>query len=96
MFYTYVVNVLSGCCECVTTVFKCFSRVFASVSDTCFKCRICLLLYVANIASGYFKSISGVAQRCAWEARGGASGPRVSVARAPMWARETQAREGDV
>ena len=42
-------------------VFKCFSDVFASVSDICFKCFICLLLYVITVASECFKSISGVA-----------------------------------
>jgi hypothetical protein len=42
-------------------VFKCFSGVFASVSDACFKCLIYLLLYVVTVASGYFKSRSGVA-----------------------------------
>jgi hypothetical protein len=42
-------------------VFKCFSDVFASVSDTCFKYFICLLLYVVTIASRCFKSRPGVA-----------------------------------
>jgi hypothetical protein len=41
--------------------FQMFSGVFASVSDTCFKCFIRLLLYVATIAFGCFKSKSGVA-----------------------------------
>jgi hypothetical protein len=41
-------------------VFKCFSGVFVSVSDACFKCLIYLLLYVATVASGCFKSRSGV------------------------------------
>ena len=43
-------------------VFKCFSDVFVSGLDVCFKCFIYLLLYVATVASGYFKSRSGVAQ----------------------------------
>jgi hypothetical protein len=33
-----------------------FSGVFASVSDICFKCFICLHMYVASVASGCFKS----------------------------------------
>jgi hypothetical protein len=37
--------------------FKCFSCIFASVSDACLKCFVCLLLYVA---SSYFKSTSCV------------------------------------
>jgi hypothetical protein len=41
--------------------FQVFSSAFVSVLDTCFKCFICLLLYVATVASGYFKSRSGVA-----------------------------------
>jgi hypothetical protein len=36
--------------------FKCFLGVFTSVSDTCFKCFIYLLLYVATVASGCFRS----------------------------------------
>ena len=41
--------------------FQVFSGVFASVSDTCFKCFICLQTYVANVLSGCFKSRSSVA-----------------------------------
>ena len=51
MFYTYVASVLFGCCVC----FDMFSSVFC-------KCFIYLLLYVASVASGCFKSISGVAR----------------------------------
>jgi hypothetical protein len=43
--------------------FQMFSSVFASVSDTCFKCFLCFFLYVATIASGCFQSRSGVAHR---------------------------------
>jgi hypothetical protein len=43
-----------------TMIFKCISGVFASVSDTCFKYCIYFILYVANIASGCFKSRLGV------------------------------------
>jgi hypothetical protein len=42
-------------------IFNCFSNVFASVLDDCFKYFIRLLLYVANIAYRCFKSRSGVA-----------------------------------
>jgi hypothetical protein len=42
-------------------VFKCFLGIFSSVSYACFKCFICLHLYVATVASGCFKSRSGVA-----------------------------------
>jgi hypothetical protein len=38
-----------------------FSGVFASVLDTCFKCFICLWIYVANVLSGYFKNRLDVA-----------------------------------
>jgi hypothetical protein len=41
--------------------FKCFSCVFASVSDVCFKCFIFLQMYVANVAYGCFKSRLGIA-----------------------------------
>jgi hypothetical protein len=49
-------------------VFKCFSSIFTSISDTCFKCFICLLLYVATVASG-----------CTWKAAGGADNVRGGV-----------------
>jgi hypothetical protein len=52
MFYLDVVYVYNG--------FKCFSGVFASVSDVCFKCFICFQSYVAIVAHG-FKSRSSVA-----------------------------------
>jgi hypothetical protein len=44
-----------------TIVFKYFLGVFAIVSNTCFKCFIWLLLYIAIVVSGCFKSRSGVA-----------------------------------
>jgi hypothetical protein len=34
--------------------------VFSSVSDACFKYFICIQMYVASVASGYFKGKSGV------------------------------------
>jgi hypothetical protein len=61
MFHTYVASVLSGCCVCFYNDFKCFSGVFVSVSDTCFKCFIYLQTYVASVASECFNSRSGVA-----------------------------------
>jgi hypothetical protein len=62
MFHTYVTSVLSRYCVCFTMVLRRFSGVFASVSDACFKCFICLqIMYVASVASGCFKSRSGVA-----------------------------------
>jgi hypothetical protein len=41
--------------------FQVFSGVFASVSEACFKCFICLQTYVANISSECFKVDRGVA-----------------------------------
>ena len=67
---------LSGCCICFTHMlkifyvdvvyvcngFKCFfSGVFASVSDACFKCFICLRMHVVNVLSGCLKNRSDVA-----------------------------------
>jgi hypothetical protein len=64
---------LSRCCICFTHMFanvfiwmwcmflqcfKCFSDVFASISDTCFKYFICLQTYVASVAFECFKSRS--------------------------------------
>ena len=53
VFYLDVAYVYNG--------FKCFSVVFASVSDARFKCFICFHAYVTIVASGYFKTRSGVA-----------------------------------
>ena len=103
MFQTCVASVLSGCCVCLQYFSSAFSRVFASVSHTCFKCFIYLLLYVASIASGCFKSGSGVAHGMSWEARGARACPAwahdagdVQVLRDPTWAHKTQAHAGDV
>ena len=48
--------VLFGCCICLQWFSSVFLMFFSSVSEACFKCFICLLLYVASIASGCFKS----------------------------------------
>jgi hypothetical protein len=57
----------------VSKVFKC---VFASVSDTCFECFICLQTYVASVTSGYVSKVDQILHMgCAWEARRGTSGP---------------------
>jgi hypothetical protein len=45
VFYLDVVYVYNG--------FKCFSGVFASISDACFKCFICFQSYVAIVALGF-------------------------------------------
>jgi hypothetical protein len=56
--------------------FQVFSCIFASVSDTFFKCFICLLLHVA---SGTHLNISKIDRvlhiECAWEVEGDASDP---------------------
>jgi hypothetical protein len=69
MFFRRILQVLFGCCICFTHmlqlfyldvayVLQWFSGVFASVSDTCFKCFICLQTYVTSVVSGCFKSRS--------------------------------------
>jgi hypothetical protein len=52
----------SRCCLCLQWFSNVF-RFFAYVSDSYFKCFICLLLYLITVASTYFKSTSGVAHR---------------------------------
>jgi hypothetical protein len=42
-------------------VLKCFSGVFATVLDVCFKCFICLLFVCCTVASRCFKNKSSVA-----------------------------------
>jgi hypothetical protein len=88
MFHTYVTIVLSRCYICL----QWFSIVFASVSDACFECFICLLLYVA---SGYFKSRSGVTYGMRVGSGRGTSGPRagdVRATRAHAWTRDTKGK----
>ena len=60
VFHTYVCKCFIMMLYMFAMVFKCFSGVFASVSDACFKCFIYLLLYVATVVSGCFKSKSDV------------------------------------
>jgi hypothetical protein len=55
-------SVSSGYCIYLQR-FSIFSDVLASVSDACFKCFNCLLLYVVTVASGCFKRRLGVAHR---------------------------------
>jgi hypothetical protein len=53
-----------------------FSIVFANVSNACFKCFICLFLYVAIVASGCFKSRSSVVHgMCVGSRRGHEQSP---------------------
>jgi hypothetical protein len=59
-------------------VFKCFSGVFVSISNACFKCFICLLLYVASVVSEFSKVDQGVANGMCVGSRRGASDPRAS------------------
>jgi hypothetical protein len=61
IFFTHILrSVLSRCCVCLQW-FQVFLGVFACVSDSCFKCFICLQTYVASVVSRCFKSRSGVA-----------------------------------
>jgi len=70
-------------------VFKCFLDVFESVSDACFKCFICLQTHVASVASGCFKSRSGVAARSllAFDCLASVSPPSLGAS----WASELEA-----
>jgi hypothetical protein len=57
-FFSYFILIFAS----VSSGYICFLGIFfVSVSDSCFKCFICLLLYVAIVAFGCFKSRSGVA-----------------------------------
>jgi hypothetical protein len=48
IYFTHMLSsVLSRCCVCFCNSFKCFSGVFASILDACFKYFICLQTYVA-------------------------------------------------
>jgi hypothetical protein len=57
VFVTYVGKCVIWMLHMFRMVFKCFLGVFASVSNACFDCFICLILYVATITSGCFKKI---------------------------------------
>jgi len=59
VFHTYDVSVLSRYYVCLQW-FQLFSGVFASVSDSCFRCFICFQTYVAFVASECFKTRSYV------------------------------------
>ena len=68
--------------------FQVFLSVFASFSNACFMCFICHLLYVTSVASGCFKSRSGIAHEM--RVVRSATGPRAARAH------ETRAWAGDV
>jgi len=61
VFHTYVCKRFIWMLHIFAIVFKYFSSVFVGVLDVCFRCFICLLLYVAIVVSRCFKSRSGVA-----------------------------------
>jgi len=71
VFHMYVCKCFMWILHMFAMVFKCFSGVFASVSNACFKCFICLPLYVATVASGCLKIDQVLHMGCAWEAAGG-------------------------
>jgi hypothetical protein len=83
--YLDVVYVSHIYCKCFILMlrifcndFQVFLAVFASVSDTYFRCFICLQTYVASVASGCFKSrfnVAQVATCCScWRVRGAVRG----------------------
>jgi hypothetical protein len=67
--YLDVANVSYICCKCFIWILHMFCNgfasvfrvFFASVLDTCFKCFICLQMYVANVSSECFKSRLNIA-----------------------------------
>jgi hypothetical protein len=64
MLLAYVSSV-SGvsyvCCKCFIWMLHMFATVFKCFQSFCFKCFTCLLLYVATVVSGCFKSRLGAA-----------------------------------
>ena len=63
-----------------------FLGVFENISDTCFKCFICLQTYIASVISKYFKSRLDVAYvaigpACCscWRGREGSGGAQTSL-----------------
>jgi hypothetical protein len=72
-------------------IFNCFLCIFASVLEVCFKCFICLQTYTASVASGCFKSRSGIAHiEIRVRSGGDMSGRHAwSGGVGPAWARET-------
>jgi hypothetical protein len=97
VFYLGIAYVFQWSFKCFQVFWQVFQTYVSSVSNTCFKCFICLHTYVANVSSGCFKNRSGVAVGHppatagvqAEGSRGGASGLRagsggVRTVRAPM------------
>jgi hypothetical protein len=62
MFHTYVASVMDVAYVC--NGFQVFLGVFANISNSCFKCFICLHMYVASVVSECFKSRSGCCIYC--------------------------------
>jgi hypothetical protein len=64
VFHTYACKCFIWMLHIFAMIFKCFLDVFASVSDTCFRCFICLFfLYIATVVSRCFKSRLSVVNR---------------------------------
>jgi hypothetical protein len=61
VFYLDVAYVFQWSFKCFQVFWQVFQTYVSSVSNTCFKCFICLHTYVANVLSGCFKNRSGVA-----------------------------------
>ena len=58
MFHTYVYKCFIWMLHMHAMVFKCFSRRFRKCFRHCFKCFICIPLYITTVVSGCFKSES--------------------------------------
>jgi len=75
VLHTYVCKCFIWMLHMFAMVFKIFLGIFASVSNACFKCFICLLLYAATDTSGCFKNRSSVAYEMRVGSGGGARDP---------------------
>jgi hypothetical protein len=76
MLHTHVAKCFIWMLRMFAMVLKCFSSAFVSVSNACFKCFICLQMYVVGAVSRCFKKkIRMLYTGYAWKAGGGASGP---------------------
>ena len=63
-FFRRMLQVCLFWCTYVLQWFQVFLGVFASVSNTCFKCSVFLQVHVAKVSSTYFKSKSGTCCIC--------------------------------
>jgi hypothetical protein len=82
VFHTYACDYFILMLHIFAIVFKCFSGIFASVLDACFKCFICLFFILQLLHLDVLKIDRVLHMGYTWEAAGGTDDVRGGMGRA--------------